>query len=197
MKRTLILLDGFLVLLVTLLAVALFFSVRQQRTENSLLDNQTEMGTNAENSPVSENEEADEQDGLNILVDEVKDGNFTTLTGIWRNKSVSSTAQEILISGSIATIERQQYELIFGGLNAETALPYLNLSIDNSATEKILALYPKGSAIPVIHSDGSVDYSGVHDPTDQTKDRIMLGQSILPVTDTKNQVLYREMEETV
>ena len=190
MKKPLIILDVFLILLVLVLGLALFHSVREQSREQAL-SNIAEV----ENNPI-ENKKEVKTTGIKINTKEIKDENFLTLSGLWKNTSTKEQTKSAVVSGPSITIDEIQYELILAGVSAENDLPYLKLKGEGQASGRFLGIYPQGSAIPVKLADGSVDYAGQYDSTDKRKDRIILfDEDYLSAQDVVEQVFYRDLDE--
>ncbi|KZK05542.1 MULTISPECIES: hypothetical protein [Lactococcus] len=187
MRKPLIILDGFLILLIIILGLALFHNVREQSKEHSLSNE-----TNIHKSSI-ENKEETKSTGLKLNTREIKQGNFLTLSGLWESKS--HQLKNIVISGPSATLDDIQYELKVAGVTSENELPYLKLMIEGQDSGKVLGVYPRGSAIPVRLANGKIDFAGQYDPTDKKKDRIILFDDYLSAQDILGQVLYRELEE--
>ena len=192
MKRTLIILDSLLIALVLVLGFALFRSVQNQRNEVSISSYQQQVNPHEDSVTDLRNTELE---GLSIDVNQVKNGEFSTLSGLWKNLPESNEPIELLISGFSATMDNIQYELVLGGMERYNNLPYLELKKSDVLSNLSLGIYPRGTYIPVLLADGTIEQSGEHDPTNNERDRIIVGRGALLVEDTKHQVLYREMEE--
>jgi len=189
MKKPLIILDGFLILLIAVLGLALFHNVQEQSKEHSLSNSTASTQNSTENKTESNNME------IKINTKEIKKENFITLSGLWKNSSIAKKTKTLVISGPSATFEGQQYDLTLEGVSSENELPYLKLIGEGINSGKFLGIYPQGSAIPVRLADGKIDYAGQYDSTDKEKDRIILFSDYLSAQDIIEQVLYRELEE--
>lgn len=189
MKKPLIILDGFLILLIAVLGLALFHNVQEQSKEHSL-SNSTASTQNS-----TENKTETNKTGIKINTKEIKKENFLTLSGLWKNSSIAKKTKTLVISGPSATFEGQQYDLTLEGVSSENELPYLKLIGEGINSWKFLGIYPQGSAIPVRLANGKIDYAGQYDPTDKNKDRIILFNDYMSAQDIIEQVLYRELEE--
>ncbi|MDT2861468.1 hypothetical protein P7H71_09625 [Lactococcus lactis] len=189
MKKPLIILDGFLILLIAVLGLALFHNVQEQSKEHSL-SNSTASTQNS-----TENKTETNKTGIKINTKEIKKENFLTLSGLWKNSSIAKKTKTLVISGPSATFEGQQYDLTLEGVSSENELPYLKLIGEGINSGKFLGIYPQGSAIPVRLANGKIDYAGQYDPTDKKKDRIILFNDYMSAQDIIEQVLYRELEE--
>ena len=189
MKKPLIILDGFLILLIAVLGLALFHNVQEQSKEHSL-SNSTASTQNS-----TENKTETNKTGIKINTKEIKKENFMTLSGLWKNSSIAKKTKPLVISGPSATFEGQQYDLTLEGVSSENELPYLKLIGEGNNSGKFLGIYPQGSAIPVRLANGKIDYAGQYDPTDKKKDRIILFNDYMSAQDIIEQVLYRELEE--
>ncbi|MDG4989227.1 hypothetical protein [Lactococcus lactis] len=189
MKKPLIILDGFLILLIAVLGLALFHNVQEQSKEHSL-SNSTASTQNS-----TENKTKTNITGIKINTKEIKKENFMTLSGLWKNSSIAKKTKTLVISGPSATFEGQQYDLTLEGVSSENELPYLKLIGEGINSGKFLGIYPQGSAIPVRLANGKIDYAGQYDPTDKKKDRIILFNDYMSAQDIIEQVLYRELEE--
>ncbi|MCT0437696.1 hypothetical protein [Lactococcus lactis] len=189
MKKTLIILDGFLILLIAVLGLALFHNVQEQSKEHSLSNSTASTQNSAENKTKTNNT------GIKINTKEIKKENFITLSGLWKNSSIAKKTKTLVISGPSATFEGQQYDLTLEGVSSENELPYLKLIGEGINSGKFLGIYPQGSAIPVRLANGKIDYAGQYDPTDKKKDRIILFNDYMSAQDIIEQVLYRELEE--
>lgn len=189
MKKPLIILDGFLILLIAVLGLALFHNVQEQSKEHSL-SNSTASTQNS-----TENKTETNKTGIKINTKEIKKENFLTLSGLWKNSSIAKKTKTLVISGPSATFEGQQYDLTLEGVSSENELPYLKLIGEGINSGKFLSIYPQGSAIPVRLANGKIDYAGQYDPTDKKKDRIILFNDYMSAQDIIEQVLYRELEE--
>jgi hypothetical protein len=189
MKKPLIILDGFLILLIVILGLALFHSVQEQSKEHSLSNSTGTKQSSMENKTEINNS------GIKINTDEIKKENFLTLSGLWTNNSTANKTKSIVLSGSSATINGQQYDLILEGVSSENELPYLKLEGEGQNTGKFIGIYPQGSAIPVRLANGEIDYAGQYDPSNKKKDRIILLDDYMSAQDIIEQVLYRELEE--
>ena len=189
MKKPLIILDGFLILLIAVLGLALFHNVQEQSKEHSL-SNSTASTQNS-----TENKTETNKTGIKINTKEIKKENFMTLSGLWKNSSIAKKTKPLVISGPSATFEGQQYDLTLEGVSSENELPYLKLIGEGINSGKFLGIYPQGSAIPVRLANGKIDYAGQYDPTDKKKDRIILFNDYMSAQDIIEQVLYRELEE--
>lgn len=189
MKKPLIILDGFLILLIAVLGLALFHNVQEQSKEHSL-SNSTASTQNS-----TENKTETNKTGIKINTKEIKKENFLTLSGLWKNSSIAKKTKTLVISGPSATFEGQQYDLTLEGVSSENELPYLKLIGEGNNSGKFLGIYPQGSAIPVRLANGKIDYAGQYDPTDKKKDRIILFNDYMSAQDIIEQVLYRELEE--
>jgi len=185
MKKALIILDGFLILLIMILGLTLLHNIQEQSKESSI----SNTAGSQQNS--IENKKEIKKVGLKINTKEVKKGNFLTLSGLWKNRQSKS----IVVSGPSATFGDIQYELVLEGVTPENELPYLKLIGEGKDSGKFLGVYPQGSAIPVRLANGRIDYAGQYDPTDKKKDRIILFDDYLSAQDILGQVLYRELEE--
>lgn len=189
MKKPLIILDGFLILLIAVLGLALFHNVQEQSKEHSLSNSTASTQNSTENKTETNNT------GIKINTKEIKKENFMTLSGLWKNSSISKKTKTLVISGPSATFEGQQYDLTLEGVSSENELPYLKLIGEGINSGKFIGIYPQGSAIPVRLANGKIDYAGQYDPTDKKKDRIILFNDYMSAQDIIEQVLYRELEE--
>lgn len=189
MKKPLIILDGFLILLIAVLGLALFHNVQEQSKEHSLSNSTASTQNSTENKTKTNNT------GIKINTKEIKKENFITLSGLWKNSSIAKKTKTLVISGPSATFEGQQYNLTLEGVSSENELPYLKLIGEGINSGKFLGIYPQGSAIPVRLANGKIDYAGQYDPTDKKKDRIILFNDYMSAQDIIEQVLYRELEE--
>ncbi|HAF57653.1 MAG TPA: hypothetical protein DCK88_07160 [Lactococcus lactis] len=189
MKKPLIILDGFLILLIAVLGLALFHNVQEQSKEHSLSNSTASTQNSTENKTKTNNT------GIKINTKEIKKENFITLSGLWKNSSIAKKTKTLVISGPSATFEGQQYDLTLEGVSSENELPYLKLIGEGINSGKFIGIYPQGSAIPVRLANGKIDYAGQYDPTDKEKDRIILFSDYLSAQDIIEQVLYRELEE--
>lgn len=189
MKKPLIILDGFLILLIAVLGLALFHNVQEQSKEHSLSNSTASTQNSTENKTKTNNT------GIKINTKEIKKENFMTLSGLWKNSSIAKKTKTLVISGPSATFEGQQYDLTLEGVSSENELPYLKLIGEGINSGKFLGIYPQGSAIPVRLANGKIDYAGQYDPTDKKKDRIILFNDYMSAQDIIEQVLYRELEE--
>lgn len=189
MKKPLILLDGFLILLIAVLGLALFHNVQEQSKEHSLSNSTASTQNSTENKTETNNT------GIKINTKEIKKENFITLSGLWKNSSIAKKTKTLVISGPSATFEGQQYDLTLEGVSSENELPYLKLIGEGINSGKFIGIYPQGSAIPVRLANGKIDYAGQYDPTDKKKDRIILFNDYMSAQDIIEQVLYRELEE--
>lgn len=189
MKKPLIILDGFLILLIAVLGLALFHNVQEQSKEHSLSNSTASTQNSTENKTKTNNT------GIKINTKEIKKENFMTLSGLWKNSSIAKKTKTLVISGPSATFEGQQYYLTLEGVSSENELPYLKLIGEGINSGKFLGIYPQGSAIPVRLANGKIDYAGQYDPTDKKKDRIILFNDYMSAQDIIEQVLYRELEE--
>lgn len=189
MKKPLIILDGFLILLIAVLGLALFHNVQEQSKEHSLSNSIASTQNSTENKTETNNT------GIKINTKEIKKENFITLSGLWKNSSIAKKTKTLVISGPSATFEGQQYDLTLEGVSSENELPYLKLIGEGINSGKFLGIYPQGSAIPVRLANGKIDYAGQYDPTDKKKDRIILFNDYMSAQDIIEQVLYRELEE--
>lgn len=193
MKKPLIILDGFLILLIAVLGLALFHNVQEQSKEHSLSNSTASTQNSTENK--TENKTESNNTGIKINTKEIKKENFLTLSGLWKNNSIAKKTKTLVISGPSATFEGQQYDLTLEGVSSENELPYLKLIGDGINSGKFLGIYPQGSAIPVRLADGKIYYAGQYDPTNKKKDRIILFNDYMSAQDIIEQVLYRELEE--
>ena len=189
MKKPLIILDVFLILLIAVLGLALFHNVQEQSKEHSLSNSTASTQNSTENKTKTNNT------GIKINTKEIKKENFMTLSGLWKNSSIAKKTKTLVISGPSATFEGQQYDLTLEGVSSENELPYLKLIGEGINSGKFLGIYPQGSAIPVRLANGKIDYAGQYDPTDKKKDRIILFNDYMSAQDIIEQVLYRELEE--
>lgn len=189
MKKPLIILDGFLILLIAVLGLALFHNVQEQSKEHSLSNSTASTQNSTENKTETNNT------GIKINTKEIKKENFITLSGLWKNSSIAKKTKTLVISGPSATFEGQQYDLTLEGVISENELPYLKLIGEGINSGKFIGIYPQGSAIPVRLANGKIDYAGQYDPTDKKKDRIILFNDYMSAQDIIEQVLYRELEE--
>ena len=189
MKKPLIILDGFLILLIAVLGLALFHNVQEQSKEHSLSNSTASTQNSTENKTKTNNT------GIKINTKEIKKENFMTLSGLWKNSSIAKKTKTLDISVPSATFEGQQYDLTLEGVSSENELPYLKLIGEGINSGKFLGIYPQGSAIPVRLANGKIDYAGQYDPTDKKKDRIILFNDYMSAQDIIEQVLYRELEE--
>lgn len=189
MKKPLIILDGFLILLIAVLGLALFHNVQEQSKEHSLSNSTVSTQNSTENKTETNNTE------IKINTKEIKKENFITLSGLWKNSSIAKKTKTLVISGPSATFEGQQYDLTLEGVSSENELPYLKLIGEGINSGKFIGIYPQGSAIPVRLANGKIDYAGQYDPTDKKKDRIILFNDYMSAQDIIEQVLYRELEE--
>lgn len=189
MKKPLIILDGFLILLIAVLGLALFHNVQEQSKEHSLSNSTASTQNSTENKTKTNNT------GIKINTKEIKKENFMTLSGLWKNSSIAKKTKTLVISGPSATFEGQQYDLTLEGVSSENELPYLKLIGEGINSGKFLGIYPQGSAIPVRLANGKIDYAGQYDPTDKKKDRIILFNDYMSAQNIIEQVLYRELEE--
>lgn len=189
MKKPLIILDGFLILLIAVLGLVLFHNVQEQSKEHSLSNSTASTQNSTENKTETNNT------GIKINTKEIKKENFMTLSGLWKNSSIAKKTKTLVISGPSATFEGQQYDLTLEGVSSENELPYLKLIGEGINSGKFLGIYPQGSAIPVRLANGKIDYAGQYDPTDKKKDRIILFNDYMSAQDIIEQVLYRELEE--
>ncbi|MCT0448658.1 hypothetical protein [Lactococcus lactis] len=189
MKKPLIILDGFLILLIAVLGLALFHNVQEQSKEHSLSNSTASTQNSTENKTKTNNT------GIKINTKEIKKENFMTLSGLWKNSSIAKKTKTLVISGPSATFEGQQYDLTLEGVSSENELPYLKLIGEGINSGKFIGIYPQGSAIPVRLANGKIDYAGQYDPTDKKKDRIILFNDYMSAQDIIEQVLYRELEE--
>lgn len=189
MKKPLILLDRFLILLIAVLGLALFHNVQEQSKEHSLSNSTASTQNSTENKTETNNT------GIKINTKEIKKENFMTLSGLWKNSSIAKKTKTLVISGPSATFEGQQYDLTLEGVSSENELPYLKLIGEGINSGKFIGIYPQGSAILVRLANGKIDYAGQYDPTDKKKDRIILFNDYMSAQDIIEQVLYRELEE--
>ena len=189
MKKPLIILDGFLILLIAVLGLALFHNVQEQSKEHSLSNSTASTQNSTENKTETNNT------GIKINTKEIKKENFMTLSGLWKNSSIAKKTKTLVISGPSATFEGQQYDLTLEGVSSENELPYLKLIGEGINSGKFIGIYPQGSAIPVRLANGKIDYAGQYDPTNKKKDRIILFNDYMSAQDIIEQVLYRELEE--
>lgn len=189
MKKPLIILDGFLILLIAVLGLALFHNVQEQSKEHSLSNSTASTQNSTENKTETNNT------GIKINTKEIKKENFITLSGLWKNSSIAKKTKTLVNSGPSATFEGQQYDLTLEGVSSENELPYLKLIGEGINSGKFIGIYPQGSAIPVRLANGKIDYAGQYDPTDKKKDRIILFNDYMSAQDIIEQVLYRELEE--
>ena len=192
MKRRLIILDGFLLLLIVAFGFALYHSIQIEKNHehNTSYQGQEESKSEKESSDIEIL-----SDELKINVEKLKNEDFQVLSGLWKNRAKIGNTKELVISGPLATIDGIHYDLAFGGVNHEDGLPYLNLRKNGEITDLVISIYPQNTFIPVVQADGSIDRTGVHDPTDHTKERLLMRRETLTAGELVNQVLYREMEE--
>ena len=64
---------------------------------------------------------------IKINTKEIKKENFLTLSGLWKNSSITKKTKTLVISGPSVTFEGQQYDLTLEGVSSENELPYLKL----------------------------------------------------------------------
>ncbi|AYG00602.1 hypothetical protein [Lactococcus allomyrinae] len=122
---------------------------------------------------------------------QLENGNYSALQGVWKNDT-KKTLAGLTVDGGILLVKEKRYFLSFGGRTAEDTL-YLKTQSENSHRNTAqLYFYPKGVVIPVRTKTGEIDYSGSHDPSDQTRDRLLFSQTILSEEELKNNVCYRK-----
>ena len=102
MKKPLIILDGFLILLIAV-----------QSKEHSLSNSTASTQNSTENKTKTNNT------GIKINTKEIKKENFMTLSGLWKNSSIAKKTKTLVISGPSATFEGQQYDLTLEGVSSE------------------------------------------------------------------------------
>ena len=122
---------------------------------------------------------------------QLENGNYSALQGVWKNDA-KKTLSGLTVDGGILLVKERRYFLSFGGRTVED-IPYLKTQSENSHRNTAqLYFYPKGVAIPVRTKTGEIDYSGSHDPSDQTRDRLLFSQTILSEEELKDNVCYRK-----
>ena len=90
MKKPLIILDGFLILLIAVLGLALFHNVQEQSKEHSLSNSTASTQNSTENKTETNNT------GIKINTKEIKKENFMTLSGLWKNSSIAKKTKLLL-----------------------------------------------------------------------------------------------------
>ncbi|MFC4652814.1 hypothetical protein ACFO26_07810 [Lactococcus nasutitermitis] len=119
-------------------------------------------------------------------------GDFSSIQGKWHNEEKKET--KYIIDGNLLLTNNKRYYLSIGGL-LTTGAPYIKI---NSESEQDfintapLSVYPVGKTIPIMQADGSIDNTGKYDPSDLSKERLLLAQSVLTSEKVKEEVCYRE-----
>lgn len=178
MKRILIITDIILVLTAVLLIFALHHDVRPALAPTVTAEETTIEGVK----------------GTKVNVGQIKVGNFETIHGNWGNPESDIDERKVSISGNTVTKNKRDFHIRYGGVDEYTKQIYLWMYLDGIAPENgsRFEIYPEGTFIPVKLSDGSIDYSGKHDPTDKGKDRILMEGSARTVEELRSLVLYRD-----
>lgn len=192
MKKKLIILDIFLILLVGIVGFGLFKNFERHHGELSILNYQ-EAGATREILVDERNHPLDlEEHQLKIDVGKIKTRDFTSLVGMWKNIEQLEEGVALMISNGKAIFDEEEYELALSEQNMSNQWSCLSLKKEGRAAQVSFAIYPERVAIPVMKPDGAIDTTGAHDPTDFERDRLVLGQGVLNAETLKKQVLYRE-----
>lgn len=122
-----------------------------------------------------------------LEMNQILRGDFTSLEGIWRSQSGIDNGIQFLIRENCVLIDEKRYFL-----NLQGRAPYsgIYLTRPEKTAAASLIIYPKGVAIPIIDDLGRIDLSGGLDPTDQTKIRILMAQSVLNREEVKRLTTY-------
>ena len=127
-----------------------------------------------------------------INLEEIRQGNFASLRGIWTNPNNPHLIAQI--SGNSVILGGQLYNLQVSEHTQPGNLPVLLLHAatgENVLGVPLLAIFPRGVAIPVAMEEG-MDTTGAHDPTDRGRDRILFSQGNLNSEQLARDVLYRD-----
>jgi hypothetical protein len=178
LKKILLFISG-LVITPMILGVIINNTISKKVTENS-----------NENLNKVEFVKYTESEIQNLSYQEILNGNYTSLQGTWKNAAKSP--QRLTIDSGMLLFEGERYFLNLGG-KTEWGIPYLDTRGENNLKYSAkLTFYPAGTVIPVRLEDGTVEYSGKHDPSDKSKDRLLFAQTILSEKGLKNNVCYRK-----
>lgn len=193
MKRRLIILDFFLLMLIVTIGIALFVSFQNQHKEVPISSYQEHNISYTDEELAYFEQNVSEK--MTVDVSQIKQGDFSTLSGIWRNLPGATEEIELLVSGSSAILNDAPFDLVFTNLNPHNQLPQLQLSKIGNSLNYNIGVYPRGSHVPVLLADGTIEKEGKSDPTNNQYDRIIFGGGGMPAEETKYQVLYRTIEE--
>ena len=124
----------------------------------------------------------------NLEFQQVLSGDLSTLAGRWRSQDNQKTGIQFRIEGNSFFIEDKRYYLSVTGKTEHGAI-FLERP-ENKAAAPII-FYPKGVAIPILLDNGKIDYSGLRDPSDHSKNRIILAQTTLNSKKVSELVCYQ------
>jgi len=119
--------------------------------------------------------------------EEIIKGNFSALGGQWVNKSENLRA---FISENEIYFDGKKYALEKGEAMKENTVRINMVSYTGVNDPTPLKYYPKGSIIPVKQSDGTILTDEYADPTDTSKDRIVLANISLTSDELEKATLY-------
>ncbi|MEY8539079.1 hypothetical protein AALM99_11730 [Lactococcus muris] len=181
MKKLLVITDVILVLTAVILIFAVRHDIRPAIAPTVLAEEMT----------------PEEEHIAPIDVEQIQVGNFESIYGYWMNPESDIADRKVYVLENTVAKNGRNFNLRYGGINGQTGQVYLWMYLKGIAPENgsRFEMYPKGTAIPVKLADGSIDYTGKHDPTFKEKDRIVMEGSARTVEELKSLVLYRDTEE--
>jgi hypothetical protein len=116
-------------------------------------------------------------------------GDFSSIQGKWSNELQGKQRVSYSIEENFLFLNSKRYYLSVGG-KTENGIIYFNTHERKNTAP--LTYYPEGTIIPVMLENGVIDASGEKDPSDRTKDRFLLAQTVLTAEQVKNNVVYRK-----
>lgn len=123
-----------------------------------------------------------------MKINQILTGDFSTLQGKWKSNP-SLEGIQFVIKENCVWYGNQRYFLSVKGQENSGAVALERPEIENAAP---FIFYPKGTPIPVLLENGQIDRTGIFDPTDQAKDRIIMAQTILNKELIKSVTAYHE-----
>ena len=169
MKKLLVITDVILVLTAVILIFAVRHDIRPAIAPTVLAEEMT----------------PEEEHIAPIDVEQIQVGNFESIYGYWMNPESDIADRKVYVLENTVAKNGRNFNLRYGGINGQTGQVYLWMYLKGIAPEN-------GS---VKMADGSIDYTGKHDPTFKEKDRIVMEGSARTVEELKSLVLYRDTEE--
>lgn len=132
-----------------------------------------------------------EKEFTHVEYAQIRNGDYSSLEGNWISRDKHNSTR-LAVNQGVLIFNNVRYVLSLAEGQTGAAPTLKCRSEKGYQNTAKLSFYPEGVVIPVRLKDGTVDYSGAHDPTNRGTDRLLLSQTILSEEGLKENVCYRK-----